>query len=231
MYGDSRVVIGAATKGRSSSWRLNTVLRRCAAFQLAFDLILWQRHVPSAQNPADGPSRGQPLPPAGARHGPLSLRPHALAVPPGLEFTPTFNRDGLQVEVQVQELPRGNNRRRLRPVARKRSPPRRSPLLPGSNALRRHLEKHFDAYGAIWRESKRLRKQLRQAEKRNAAMARAGLCWCPALGEHIVKELRRALGLAVARRNLFEERWLNRRLDMWGVPDIPFEHFAGLSSC
>ena len=58
VYRDSMVLFGAAPKGRSSSWKLNAVLRRCAAYVLALDLVRWQRHVPSADNPADVPFRG-----------------------------------------------------------------------------------------------------------------------------------------------------------------------------
>ena len=54
---DSRVVLGAVTKGRSSSRKLNHVLRKlayeCLASSLTVDL-LW---VPSWANPADAPSR------------------------------------------------------------------------------------------------------------------------------------------------------------------------------
>ena len=58
---DSRVVLGAVTKGRSSSRKLNHVLRKlayeCLASSLTVDL-LW---VPSWANPADAPSRHQSL--------------------------------------------------------------------------------------------------------------------------------------------------------------------------
>ena len=56
---DSRVVVGACCKGRSSSRRLNFVLRRiagvCGRAGLTLDVV-W---VPTWANPADAPSRGK----------------------------------------------------------------------------------------------------------------------------------------------------------------------------
>ena len=58
---DSRVVLGAVSKGRSSSRRLNYCLRRlafeCPSASLSIDL-LW---LPSWGNPADAPSRSTSL--------------------------------------------------------------------------------------------------------------------------------------------------------------------------
>jgi hypothetical protein len=54
---DSRVALGAAAKGRSSSRALNCVLRRLAGLCLGAGLTLEFRWVPSAFNPADAPSR------------------------------------------------------------------------------------------------------------------------------------------------------------------------------
>ena len=58
---DSRVVLGAVSKGRSSSRRLNFCLRKlafeCLGASLSVDL-LW---LPSWGNPADAPSRGTSL--------------------------------------------------------------------------------------------------------------------------------------------------------------------------
>jgi hypothetical protein len=54
---DSMVVAGAVTKGRSSSPDLLRRLRSLAALQLASGLRLFLRWIPSASNPADGPSR------------------------------------------------------------------------------------------------------------------------------------------------------------------------------
>lgn len=54
---DSTVVVGAVTKGRSSSQLLLRRLRYLAAMALASGLRLTVRWVASADNPADGPSR------------------------------------------------------------------------------------------------------------------------------------------------------------------------------
>ena len=54
---DSAVLKGAATKGRSSSYRLNTLLRRLTAYLLGYDLYVELLWVQSDANPADAPSR------------------------------------------------------------------------------------------------------------------------------------------------------------------------------
>ena len=67
---DSRVVLGAAAKGRSSSKGLNRLLRQLAALTFAGDLVLHLVFVPSAHNPSDHPSRGPAWSwPAALRHG------------------------------------------------------------------------------------------------------------------------------------------------------------------
>jgi len=58
---DSGVVKGAATKGRSSSRRLNVLLRRLASYILARDLYVEFLWLPSAANSSDAPSRHYPL--------------------------------------------------------------------------------------------------------------------------------------------------------------------------
>ena len=55
---DSRVWIGAAAKGRSSSVPLLRLLRRVAAMVLASGVVVHYVYIPSAHNPADAPSRG-----------------------------------------------------------------------------------------------------------------------------------------------------------------------------
>ena len=57
---DSRVVIGAATKGRSSSRGLNRVIRQLAAFCFVGGLALHLIFIPTEHNPGDHPSRGGP---------------------------------------------------------------------------------------------------------------------------------------------------------------------------
>lgn len=57
LFGDSQVALGCLAKGRSSSYRLLRLLRRAAALVLASGLRPVYRWLPSAANPADGPSR------------------------------------------------------------------------------------------------------------------------------------------------------------------------------
>jgi len=54
---DSRVVVGAIAKGRSSSHKLNFRLRKLGALLLARDLYLEVVWIPTWANPADAPSR------------------------------------------------------------------------------------------------------------------------------------------------------------------------------
>ena len=64
---DSRVVVGAIGKGRSSSVRLNAYLRRLCALSIGARVdirVLW---VATHANPADAPSRDRALPERGAR--------------------------------------------------------------------------------------------------------------------------------------------------------------------
>ena len=55
---DSKVVIGAVAKGRSSSVPLNRILRRLTALCFAGGLVLRCIFVPTSHNPGDWPSRG-----------------------------------------------------------------------------------------------------------------------------------------------------------------------------
>ena len=59
---DSLVTVGAAAKGRSSSWRLNSVMRRCTADILLGRLFPGEVYVPTELNPADCPTRGKSPP-------------------------------------------------------------------------------------------------------------------------------------------------------------------------
>ena len=56
---DAKVVVGAATKGRSSARALRRVLRAAAATTLAADILPRIVYIPSEANPADAPSRGK----------------------------------------------------------------------------------------------------------------------------------------------------------------------------
>ena len=59
---DSRVVVGAFGKGRSSSRNLNHKLRSCLPWLLTADIHLVNLWVPTDKNPADFPSRGRSIP-------------------------------------------------------------------------------------------------------------------------------------------------------------------------
>lgn len=54
---DSRVMVGALRKGRSSSWGINRVCRRVAALQLATGILPAWLWCPTDVNPSDKPSR------------------------------------------------------------------------------------------------------------------------------------------------------------------------------
>ena len=61
---DSQITMGLLTKGRSSRPALNSVARKAAAIQLAFEMRFYLRWVPTKRNHADGPSRGFGIGPA-----------------------------------------------------------------------------------------------------------------------------------------------------------------------
>ena len=59
---DSRVVVGAFAKGRSSSRNLNHRLRSCIPWLLLADIRVVNLWVPTDKNPADYPSRARSIP-------------------------------------------------------------------------------------------------------------------------------------------------------------------------
>ena len=59
---DSRVTIGAASKGRSSSPAISTILRGSIAYCVGGNLYPGLLHGPSDKNPADAPSRDRDVP-------------------------------------------------------------------------------------------------------------------------------------------------------------------------
>lgn len=59
MLVDSKVWLGAAAKGRSSSWPLLRLVRKAAALTLATGVVLHLVFIPTEHNPADLPSRGK----------------------------------------------------------------------------------------------------------------------------------------------------------------------------
>ena len=65
---DSKVVLGAITKGRSSSRPLNALIRKAAALCFAGGLVLHCVFISTKHNPADWPSRGD------AKSWPAALR-------------------------------------------------------------------------------------------------------------------------------------------------------------
>ena len=69
---DSKVVLGAVAKGRSSSKPLNTLVRRAAALCFAGGLVLHCVFISTKHNPADWPSRGE------ASSWPAALRQRAF---------------------------------------------------------------------------------------------------------------------------------------------------------
>ena len=54
---DSEVALGAISKGRSSSYKLNGILRGSVGYLVALDISLKLIWIPSGCNPADAPSR------------------------------------------------------------------------------------------------------------------------------------------------------------------------------
>ena len=60
---DSKVVVGAVAKGRSSSYKINGLLRSMVPFMLFGDVTVALLWVETESNPADHPSRATPLPP------------------------------------------------------------------------------------------------------------------------------------------------------------------------
>jgi len=61
LMSDSSVCVGALTKGRSSSSGLLRVCRKIAALSLLHKIELIPVHLSTDDNPADAPSRGQPI--------------------------------------------------------------------------------------------------------------------------------------------------------------------------
>ena len=57
---DSRVVIGAVSKGRSSSRKMKFLLRKLGFWCFAYDIALERVWVPTWANPPDAPSRNRP---------------------------------------------------------------------------------------------------------------------------------------------------------------------------
>ena len=93
---DSRVVVGAFAKGRSSSTNLNHKLRSCIPWLLVADLRFTNLWVPTDKNPADFPSRNRPIPrPKPAQEDSLLSRQDVLAVQ-------TFRSIGVQELLETE---------------------------------------------------------------------------------------------------------------------------------
>ena len=61
-FNDSGVCVGALAKGRSSSYRLNGIMRGMVPFLIMSDVVLALLWVETESNVADFPSRFKPLP-------------------------------------------------------------------------------------------------------------------------------------------------------------------------
>ncbi|CAA7265210.1 unnamed protein product [Cyclocybe aegerita] len=59
VYGDNRGVVEGWWKGRSRNWPTNSIFRMVHTFSQENSLTAHTRYVPSKENPADGPSRGE----------------------------------------------------------------------------------------------------------------------------------------------------------------------------
>ena len=77
---DSQVVVGSYSKGRSSSARLNNILRSMLGWTCLKNLEVVLCWIPTDKNVADEPSRGKPLRPAQVPTSPLVAR---LVTPSG----------------------------------------------------------------------------------------------------------------------------------------------------
>ena len=58
---DSKAILGAVCKGRTSARSIRTQIRHICAIALAADLSLYCIYIPSEHNPADAPSRGRSI--------------------------------------------------------------------------------------------------------------------------------------------------------------------------
>ena len=87
---DSRVVLGAFGKGRSSSRNLNHKLRSCVPWLLVADLHVVNLWVPTDKNPADYPSRGRDIP------RPVSSKADPLLSPKDLVAVAEYRSIGVQ---------------------------------------------------------------------------------------------------------------------------------------
>ena len=98
---DSRVVVGAYGKGRSSSKQLNHLLRSCLAWTIAGDLGMTNVWVDTHRNPADYPSRNKPIP----QPDPSATHP---LLDPELQHGVQVNRSPACQETLEQEVQRGS---------------------------------------------------------------------------------------------------------------------------
>ena len=103
---DSRVVVGAFGKGRSSSKQLNRLLRSMVGWSIAGQVSLHLVWVGTKSNPADHPSRGVPIPPPAKNDPVLTAQ---------LGFMSEPERAALQVRRSNREINRRAKIARLDP--------------------------------------------------------------------------------------------------------------------
>lgn len=101
---DSRVVVGAYSKGRSSSKQLNRLLRSMLGWSIVGQKSLHLIWVGTKSNPADHPSRGVPIPP------PTPNDPVLLTQ---LGFMPAAERSELQTRKSNRQIEREAKARRV----------------------------------------------------------------------------------------------------------------------
>lgn len=187
VYGDSQVVIGAAAKGRSGSYLLNAVLRRSCAVLLAFDVTTYLRYIPTAQNPADGPSRGHRRaarePPIRKRPGPAARAAHPAAAVPAGGVADSSHCRGLSSLLRLK----------------------------GSARLRRSLCEESPRFAAARATICAVRRRIRRWKQALVLSQKGILCVMPEFARYCIRELRRKLAYPLAWSEWVEERWLARR--------------------
>lgn len=96
VFGDNRGIVEGWWKGRSRNWATNLVFRWLLQLLDNTQCSVLTRYVPSAANPADGPSRG--------KYPPRSQLLPPIPIPPELQpFIIDFDADHTAVEYHLQQ--------------------------------------------------------------------------------------------------------------------------------